>query len=206
MNKFNLIYFSSLAIIAGLGAAICLGGCGENSQSVAEGDLGSVSQAYLSGDALYTFQLPDGRLALTFFVSHPKSLLGQRAADLGGEDDPSFHEEIWVTTDPKDPHARLPFGKLECWLQPIHAGEESGVVEGTPVGDRCEVGNTKLWGNAKPVKLAAYDNGDLMVAEDLYPALSPTEWVGIGHGLLARCDPRGARGSTGMPPACTPAP
>ncbi len=205
MSKFKLIFCTSAAIVVGIAAATYLGGYGENSQSVAEGDLGSVSQAYLSGDALYAFQLPDGRLALTFFVSHPKSLLGQRAADLGGEDDPSFHEEIWVTTDPKDPHARLPFGKRKCWRQSVHAGE-SGMVEGTPVGDRCQVGDTPLWGNIRPAKLAAYDNGDLMVAEDLYPALSPTEWVGIGHGLLARCDPRGARGSTGMPPACTPAP
>ncbi len=204
MSKFNLICFSSLASIAGIAAATCLGGgCGENNP-VAECEPGTVGRAYLSGDGLYAFQLPDGRPALTFFVIHPHSLLGQRAAELGRSDDPSFREEIWVTTQPGGGLARLPFGKRECWLQSPVAGE-SGLVEATPVGKACFAGDRLLSSDISPVRLAAYDDGDLMVADDLYPALSPTEWVDIGHGLLARCDPRGARGSTGMPPACTPA-
>lgn len=193
-------------IAAGLAAAVCLGGgCGEQpTDPFAESQSGEVGRAYLSGDGLYAFQLPDGRLALTFFVSHPRSLLGQRATELGRSDDPSFREEIWVTTQPGGGLARLPFGKRECWLQSPVAGE-SGLVEATPVGDLC-VGQDGLLSNSvQPVRLAAYDDGSLMKADDLYQALSPTEWVDIGHGLLARCDPRGARGSTGMPPACTPA-
>jgi hypothetical protein len=92
-----------------------------------------------------------------------------------------------------------------CWRKADKDKKiDSGIIKGTPASDGsvCVDSDETIVG-AKVEKIAIDETGHRLVASDFYGVISPNHWTDIGGGLIAKCDPFGARGGSSMAPACS---